>query len=97
MLEIVRGTLNSNTMKLRAKTNSIFFLYCSIANSHFCYCSTVVIQCCTSEEKWKQVMRFFIEYGTVAILEERTEQSYARSVTDLSYENNLHDRCRLLA
>ena len=31
------------------------------------------------------------------MLEERTEQSYARSVTDLSYQNNLHGRCRLLA
>ena len=31
---------------------------------------------------WKQAIRFFIEYGTVARLGERTEQSYARSVTD---------------
>ena len=44
-----------------------------LANSHFCGCSTVVIDCCTSEEKWKPVNRFFIEYGTVARLEERTE------------------------
>ena len=32
-----------------------------------------MIDCCTSEEKWKQVERFFIEYGTIAMLEERTE------------------------
>ena len=47
------------------------------ANSHFCGCSTLVIDCCTSEEKWKQVNRFFIEYGTVARLEERTEHRMA--------------------
>ena len=44
-----------------------------LANSHFCGCSTAVIECCTSEEKWEQVNRFFIEYGTVVRLEERTE------------------------
>ena len=66
-------------------------------NSHFCRCCSAVIGCCTSEEKWKEVIRFFIEYGTVAMLEKRTEQRCARSVTDLSYQNNLHDRCRLLA
>ena len=32
-----------------------------------------MIDCCASEEKWKQVNRFFIEYGTIARLEERTE------------------------
>ena len=37
------------------------------------HCSTVVIDCCTSREYWKQVIKFFIEYGTVARLEERTE------------------------
>ena len=43
------------------------------ANFHFCGCSTVVIDCYASKEKWKQVNRFFIEYCTVAKLEERTE------------------------
>ena len=43
------------------------------ANSYFCGCSTVVIDCCTSGERWKQIIRLFIEYGTVARLEERTE------------------------
>ena len=37
------------------------------------HCSTVVIDCYTSEERWKQVNRFFIEYRTVARLEEQTE------------------------
>ena len=37
------------------------------------HCSTVVIDCCTSGENWKQVIRFFIECSTVARLEERTE------------------------
>ena len=37
------------------------------------HCSTVVIDCCTSGESWKHVIIFFIEYGTVARLEERTE------------------------
>ena len=78
------------------------FVYCTVTqqynkNYQICRCSTTVIGCCTSEEKWKQVIRFFIEYGTVAMLEERTEQCYARSVTDLSYKNNLHDRCKFLA
>ena len=35
--------------------------------------NTVVIDCCTSGETWKQVIRFFIKYGTVARLEERGE------------------------
>ena len=33
----------------------------------------VVIDCCTSGENWKQVIGFFIEYSTVARLEEQTE------------------------
>ena len=37
------------------------------------HCNSVVIDCCTSGEYWKQVFSFFIKYGTVARLEERTE------------------------
>ena len=37
------------------------------------HCNTVVIDSCTSGESWKQVIRLFINYGTVARLEERTE------------------------
>ena len=33
----------------------------------------VVIDCCTSGENWKQVIRFFIEYSTVVRPEEQTE------------------------
>ena len=36
----------------------------------------VVIDCCTSEENWKQVIRFFTENSTVARLEEQTEHYY---------------------
>ena len=39
----------------------------------FRHCNTVVVDCCTYGESWKQVIRFFIEYGTVARLEERAE------------------------
>ena len=31
------------------------------------------MDCCTSGESWKQVIGFFIEYGTVEILEEQIE------------------------
>ena len=51
-----------NTMKL--KFAKFEFLW---------QCNTVVIDCCTSGESWNQVIRFFIEFGTVARLEERTE------------------------
>ena len=90
MLKLVRGTLNSNTCVLYSVTQL------HNKNTQICRCSTTVNGCCTSEEKWKQVIRFFIEYSTVAMLEERNEQSYARSVTNLSYQNSLHDRCRFL-
>ena len=60
--EISAWYIKLNTMKLK------------FANFYFCGCSTVVIDCCTPEKKWKQVIiRFFTEYGTVVRLEERTE------------------------
>ena len=59
--EIIAWQIKLNTVKLK------------FANSKFCGCSTVVIEYCTSQEKWKQVNGFFIEYGTVVMLEERTE------------------------
>ena len=37
------------------------------------HCNTVVIDCCTSGKRWKQVIRFFIEYGTKERLEEQTD------------------------
>ena len=39
--------------EVESKNKFDFFLYCSIENFHLCYCGTVVLQCCTSEEKWK--------------------------------------------
>ena len=106
MLKLVPGRFYAgvSTWYIKLKYNEVEirnFVYCTVTqqydkSSQICRCSTTVIGCCTSGEKWKQVIRFFIEYGTVAMLEERTEQSYARSVTDLSYQNNLHGRCRFL-
>ena len=58
--EISAWHVKFNTVKLK------------LANFHFCGCSTVVIDCCTPVTSWKQV-RFFIEYGIIARLEERTE------------------------
>ena len=52
----------------------VFVAHSSLANSYFPNrLQGVVIDCCTSGENWKQVIRFFIEYGTVARLGERTE------------------------
>ena len=46
----------------------------TVVNSHFSSrVQGVVIDCCASGESWNQVIEFFIEYGTVEILEERIE------------------------
>ena len=58
--EVSASYIKFNTIKLK------------LANSHFCGCSTVVVDCCTPGTSWKHI-RFFIEYGTVARLEERNE------------------------
>ena len=86
--EISAWYIKLNTMKLRARNLHFLVLYWNI----------VVYQISIFKHSitWKQAIRCFIEYGTVERLEERTEQSYARSVTDLSYQNNLHDRFRFL-
>ena len=54
------------------------FVYCTVTqqynkNSRIRRCSATVVGCCTSEEKWKQVIRFFIEYGIAESLGERAE------------------------
>ena len=78
MLKLVRG-IKLNTMKLRAENNSHFFPYCTTIQqpSKFLFLKQSIT--------WKQAIRLFIEYGTVARLGERTEQSYARSVPDPIY------------
>ena len=55
-----------NTMKLSAEKIA-FFLYCTVTqqSSKFLFLK--------QSTTWKQAIRFFIEYGTVARLEERTE------------------------
>ena len=65
MLKLVRGTLD-NIMKLRAEKFA-FFLYCTVTqqSSKFLFLK--------QHKTWKQAIRFFIKYGTVAMLEERTE------------------------
>ena len=54
------------------------FLYCTVTQQSSKFLFLRLKHCsdeyCTSEENWKQVIRFFIEYGTVVRLEERTEQ-----------------------
>ena len=70
MLKLVPGPLNAEISAWHNKFNTMKL---KLVNSHFCGCSTVVIDCCRCEEKWKKVRRFFIEYGTVARLEEQTE------------------------
>ena len=39
--------------EVESKNKFEFLLYCSIVNSHFCYCTTVEIQCCSYEKKWE--------------------------------------------
>ena len=79
MLKLVSSTLNSIQEVERSNfANSHFcgtvLQHSSLVNFHFpSRIQGVVIDCYTSGESWKQVIRFFIEYGTVARLEERTE------------------------
>ena len=84
MLKLVPGIFYAGVCAwyIKLKYNEVeihnFMYYCTVTqqynkNSQICRCSTTVIGCCTSEEKWKQVIRFFIEYGTVESLGERAE------------------------
>ena len=60
-------------MKLRA-ANLHFCGTVTVVNSHFSSrVQGVVIDCCTLGDSWKQVIEFFIEYGTVEMVEERIE------------------------
>ena len=54
------------------------------------HCSTIVIDCCT----WKQAIRFFIEYGTIARLEERTEHYMPTLWATQATKINFH--CKLI-
>ena len=64
--EISAWHIKLNTMKLRAGKFA-FFLYCTVTQqfSKFLFLKQSIT--------WKQAIRLFIEYGTVARLEERTE------------------------
>ena len=53
-------------------------------NSNFCGSS------CSSEEKWNQINIFFIEYGTVVRLEERTEHCMPALWTTQSTKTIFH-------
>ena len=66
MLKLVRGTLKLNTMNLSAAMFA-FFLLCTVTqqSSKFLFLK--------QNTTWKQAIRFFIECGTIARLEERTE------------------------
>ena len=65
MLKLVRGALNS-IQRERSK-NSHFFLHCTVTqqSSKFLFLK--------QNTTWKQTISFFIEYGTVARLQKRTE------------------------
>ena len=83
--EISAWYIKPSTMKLGAEKiafSCIVLYYSSLANSYF-----------KQSISWKQPIRFFIEYGTVEKLGERTD---GRPVIDPSYQNNLRDRCRFL-
>ena len=80
MLKLVPGTLNSihNEVERSKFANSHFcdtvLQHSSLANSHSpSRRQGVVIGCCTSGKSWSRLLDFFIEHGTVEILEERIE------------------------
>ena len=57
----------------------VFFSYCTVTQQPSKFLSL------KQSITWKQAIRFFIDYGTVARLGERSKQSYTRSVTDAIY------------
>ena len=70
----IRWSSFRNTLLDVTKTVVIDWYCNTVVNSHFLSeVHGVVVDCYTCGESWKQVIGFFIEYGTVGRLEERIE------------------------